>query len=161
MSIELITTICAALIAILGFFLAKKQEAESKARRIGTFVSLLFGLVSILALYEAGYRKNSMDSLAKKLERDWIVLNDSPIEALEFEIISADGLMSPGLLHYAQNVTLEIPGVDLGPAIPHTTAGPIDFSQLFSIPNIRDRGRIGITVARVTTSEKDNQKTIG
>ena len=160
MSIELMTAICAAVIAMLGFFLAKKQEPESKARRIGTSVCLLFGLVSILAGYEAAYRKNSMDSLAKKLDRDWIVLNDSPIEAIEFEIISPDGLVSPGLLHFAQNVTLEIPGVDLGPAIPHTTSGPIDFSQLFTIPNISDHGRVGITVARVTTSEKDNQKTI-
>jgi hypothetical protein len=158
-SIEILGMICTASIAAIGFYLGYTQGAKTR-RRITMVVGFLFAIVSGLLVVEEYVRRTSMATLTQKLERDWIVLKDTPVDAIQFEIMSADGILDPGLLHYAQNVHLDILGVDFGFAVQHTAKNSIDFSHIFTVANLSERGRIGITVAKVKTSENRNKKTI-
>jgi hypothetical protein len=160
MSIELTTATCAIFGALLSFLLAKKEEKESKLRRLGTVTGTILILVGILAGVEDAHRRIKLAEEAQKLERDWIVIRDSPIEAVEFEILSPHGMISPGVLNLVDKIDFHVRGGSFGPSVPLNASGSVDLPLIFSKENLISQGRLGVNVSEVVTSREGDQKTI-
>lgn len=144
MSPEIFVLACSSLIAAIGFWLAVKQE-EKKIRRLAILFCILLTAVAALMGVEEYVRRAGIADFESNLKRDWIVIEDSRIRFVEVEVLSADGMLVPGLREILQNATLEIPSNPLG--LSSSASGKVSFGELLDKERILSSGSLGITVA--------------
>lgn len=159
MTIEIAGMICTAIVATIGFILAYKKE-ERKGRRIALAIGFIFTIISGWLGVEGYFRHKSIDIDADKLQHDWLVLKDSPVTRIEFEVTSRDGMLIPSLIHYARSIQVEIPKVFLGPSLQASPDSPIFFSKVFTDENVAERGRLGVASIKMSTEENGDRRTI-
>lgn len=160
MTIKLAAMICTAIVATIGFILAYKKE-EGKGRRVALAIGFIFTIFSGLLGLEEYFHHRDIEDETVKFERDWLILKDTPVSFIEFEVMSQDGMLtSPSLLDYARSIEIEIPGVYLGPSFQGSPNSPIFFSRIFSVANISERGRLGRSLMRISGRRNGEQRLV-
>lgn len=158
MSTELVTMLCAGAAAVVGFVVAWHEKKQEKKSRVALILTSVLGVTAFVAGLEEYSRRSSMETLQAELERQWVVLLETQVQAVEFELLSADGLLTEGLLGLAKATRLQVPRNAFGEADPES--GVIEFEQIFSPDELSRRGRVGINVSQVRTSTEGGKKTI-
>jgi hypothetical protein len=148
MNIELISSVLAALSVMIALRIAWKKDRDGfKPRRLEILAAFLAGL-SVLCGYEGISRKSAMENLPHELEREWLVLQETPIAYLELEVIAPTGLVRPALNEVARGANFTMAGLDIAsdgtPVSDH-----IEFGSAFASTNASSQRRIGYPVLEV------------
>ena len=159
MTIEIVTTICALIGAVVAGFGAATVESPARKRTLG-LITALCSIVGIVAGFEAKYRGDQLTQARALLERRWPIIEAAKVVALEVEVLLADGFTKASDINsFLQDAVFTIDGVNITDASgePETR---IALSDVFSPANIPNAARLGVTRATVVTNRFGSEKTI-
>ena len=159
MTLELASFFIGGITTLISAYLAYSAETIRK-RRLLILTTLALAGVAGLCGWEAYVRKTSTETLAQEVEREWLILQDTPVLAVEVEALAPDGILDPGIVELAKGVRFNISGVALNPASDHSPPGEIDFAKVLSAKNLLNGARLGYPLADISYRENDGERTI-
>jgi len=158
-SIELIAALLTGAAAIIAFLLAYKKE-DKGPRRLLLAVGFVFASGAGLLTLEEAHRKAAMESLPQELEREWVELLETPVIAVEFEMLAPDGWVTPSLIEVADGVRFHSDAKPLFAARKDFPKGEVNFGALFQPQNLLKGSRIGEPIATGKTKTAGDTRTL-
>ena len=158
MSIEMIVLVCTLIVALLGGYISYRDQVGSR-RRVIAGASIVFLLVSAFVGLEEVTRRQNTAHAAEQVERQWLLLREAYVGAVEFEVLAVDGFFQLAeFLEFVQEAEFSVDGVNLELDMPTWRPDAISFSEIFTIEALEKVGRIGIANA-VIRSSRDGDTT--
>ncbi|SRR6266568_192564 len=158
MTLQITIAILAGGAALTTGLLAYKSEQGGKRKTL-LIISIVCVLFSIVLGLEEGQRKESLEHAQKLVERDWMIIEQGTVAAVEYEILVADGFVSlDALQRFSSTVRFSIEGVKLPVSAALPARQTVVFSDIFTLHNIEASGLLGAPRAKVRVNEE--KKTI-